>query len=292
MKTGIRQAYSSATDAYEAAQEFYKSVAQTDMVLVMFFCSADYDLKTLAAELSRLFAGIQVIGCTTAGEIGPGGYREHGLAGASFAAEACTAVSGSIDNLQSFEISDGQALGQRLLQELELIAPQANPDNSFALLLVDGLSVREESVARALQSALGKVPLTGGSAGDGLDFHTTHVYVDGNFRSNCATLTVITTPLPFTVFKTQHFVSTDQRLVITAADTATRVVNEINGLPAAQEYARLLGVNSCELSPTCFAASPVVVLIDGNNYVRSIQKVNADGSLTFYCAIEEGLVLR
>jgi hypothetical protein len=36
----------------------------------------------------------------------------------------------------------------------------------------------------------------------------------------------------------------------------------------------------------------MVVLIDGNNYVRSIQKVNSDGSLTFYCAIEEGVVLR
>jgi len=41
-----------------------------------------------------------------------------------------------------------------------------------------------------------------------------------------------------------------------------------------------------------FAASPVVVMIDGTDYVRSIQKVNDDGSLSFYCAIEEGLVLR
>jgi hypothetical protein len=36
----------------------------------------------------------------------------------------------------------------------------------------------------------------------------------------------------------------------------------------------------------------VVVLIDGANYVRSIQKVNPDGSLKFYCAIERGVVLR
>jgi hypothetical protein len=34
------------------------------------------------------------------------------------------------------------------------------------------------------------------------------------------------------------------------------------------------------------------VVIDGADYVRSIQKVNPDGSLTFYCAIEIGLVLR
>jgi hypothetical protein len=41
-----------------------------------------------------------------------------------------------------------------------------------------------------------------------------------------------------------------------------------------------------------FAASPVVVVIDGTDYVRSIQKANPDGSLTFFCAIEEGVVLR
>lgn len=292
MKADILQAYSSATDAREAALEFYASVAQPEMALAMFFCSSDYDLNVLAAELRRLFAGIQVVGCTTAGEIGPDGYRERGLAGVSFSAEAFTAVSGYIDHLQQFEISGGQALGQRLLQELELKAPQANVENSFALMLIDGLSMREESVARVLQGAIGDVPLTGGSAGDGLDFGRTYVYVDGSFRSDCACLTLITTPLPFMVFKTQHFVATDQRMVITEADSARRVVTEINGLPAAQEYARLLGVDERELTPGRFASSPLVVLIDGNNYVRSIQGVNSDGSVTFYCAIEEGLVLR
>jgi hypothetical protein len=98
--------------------------------------------------------------------------------------------------------------------------------------------------------------------------------------------------LPFTIFKTQHFISTDERLVVTEADTARRVVKEINGLPAAQEYARLVGVDVHELNPMRFAASPVVVMIDGTDYVRSIQKANPDGSLTFFCAIEEGLVLR
>ena len=85
---------------------------------------------------------------------------------------------------------------------------------------------------------------------------------------------------------------TDERLVVTEADPAQRVVREINGLPAAEEYARILGIDAGELDPVHFAASPVVVLIDGANYVRSIQKVNPDGSLKFYCAIERGVVLR
>ena len=69
-------------------------------------------------------------------------------------------------------------------------------------------------------------------------------------------------------------------------------MREINGLPAAGEYARTLGVAAGDLGPRRFASSPVVVLIDGDYYVRSIQKVNPDGSLTFFCAIEAGVVLR
>ena len=103
---------------------------------------------------------------------------------------------------------------------------------------------------------------------------------------------VIGTTLPFNVFKTQHFIPGDECLVATEVDAKNRIVKEINGLPAAIEYARITGVNDCCLSPDCFAASPVVVLIDGTNYVRSIQKVNPDDSLTFFCAIDEGLVFR
>ncbi len=131
-----------------------------------------------------------------------------------------------------------------------------------------------------------------GSAGDDLKFAKTCVYSDGRFRSDSAVLILISTSLPFRIFKTQHFVPTDKRLVVTEADPTRRIVKEINGLPAAGEYARLVGVGMHELSPQRFATSPVVVMIDGTDYVRSIQKANADGSLTFFCAIEEGVVFR
>lgn len=291
-QTSIHRAQSCATDARDAVREFHAGVAQPDIALVIFFCSSEYDLEVLAEEMRSLFAGVQVVGCTTAGEIGPAGYREHGLTGASFPASSFNAVSGRIDQLRQFKIASGQALVQELLQRLESRAQRAEPDNSFALLLIDGLSMREEVVTRALQSALGKLSLVGGSAGDGVKFDSTHVYFNGRFHSDSAILILAATRLPFKVFKTQHFVATGERLVVTEADTALRIVKEINGLPAAQEYARILDIDARDLAPKRFAAWPVVVLINGTNYVRSIQKVNPDGSLTFFCAIENGLVLR
>jgi hypothetical protein len=262
------------------------------MALVMFFCSSEYDLEALAGEMRSLFAGVQVVGCTTAGEIGPAGCRDHSISGASFPARDFTAASGCIFRLQQFEIARGQSVAQDLLRRLESLERGADAHNSFAFLLIDGLSMREEPVAHVLQDSLGMLPLVGGSAGDGSNLGKTQVYFDGRFRADSAVLVLVTTPLPFRIFITQHFVPTEQRIVVTAADAEHRIVREIDGWSAAEAYARLVGTEVQGLDSMRFAASPVVVLLGGTNYVRSIQKANRDGSLTFFCAIEEGVVLR
>jgi hypothetical protein len=288
----ISMGQSCATEARQAVEEFHRAVAQPSTELVIFFCSSEYDLDVLAAEMNRLFAGIQVVGCTTAGEIGPTGYRKHSLSGVSFPAGSYAAVSGLLDHLSQFDTARGNDFTQTMLQRLERRVPGVVPDNSFAFMLIDGLSLREELVAHALQHALGNITLFGGSAGDDLKFEKTCIYCDGRFHSDSAALILVNTSLPFRIFKTQHFIPTDERLVVTEADPARRIVKEINGMPAAAEYARLLGVDVNALNSMSFAVSPVVVIIDGTDYVRSIQKANPDGSLTFFCAIDEGLVFR
>jgi hypothetical protein len=287
-----RRCQSYSADARAAVREFHAGVSQPDMAFVLFFCSSEYDLDALADEMQRQFAGVQVIGCTTAGEIGPAGYRDHSITGASFATGSFAAVSGLIGPLREFDLAAGEAFAQAQLQKLECLAPRTTPDKTFALLLIDGLSIREEPVTRVLQNALGDIPLVGGSAGDGLNFHQTHVYFGGRFQADAAVVVLVTTALPFRIFKIQHFVPTEERLVVTDADATCRLVREINGLRADEEYARIGHIDPKDLQPTQFASSPMVVLIDGTYYVRSIQRVNQDGSLTFYCAIEEGLVLR
>ena len=288
----IRTAQSRATDARQAVQEFHAGVQQADMSTVMFFCSSHYDLDVLADEMNRLFHGITVVGCTTAGEIGPAAYCDFSLTGASFPASHFLAVSGLFNHLQQFDIARGQAFSNGLLQQIEARAPNSTAKDYLAFLMIDGLSVREEPVVRTFQSALGKIPLIGGSAGDDLKFSRTWVFHGGAFHTDSAVLLLLATSLPFRTFKTQHFVSNNERLVVTEADPASRIVKEINGLPAAEEYARVVGATVAELGSLNFANTPVVVVIDGTDYVRSIQKANPDGSLTFYCAIDEGLVLR
>lgn len=288
----IRKAQSRAVDAAQAVREFRDGVAQQDMALVVFFCSSAYDLDALREEMNLCFAGTRVVGCTTAGEIGPEAYCEHSLSGASLSSSAFTAATGLLDHLQHFSLNQGQHFAQDMLRELTMQTDTAIPENSFALLLIDGMSKREEQVARAFQNSLGALPLFGGSAGDGLQFSATRVFHGGAFHDDAAVLVLVNTTLPFRIFKTEHFVASEERLVVTAVDGTGRIVEEINGLPAADEYGRLVGADPHDLDPMRFASSPVVVRISGADYVRSIQRANPDGSLSFYSAVEEGLVLR
>ena len=96
--------------------------------------------------------------------------------------------------------------------------------------------------------------------------------------------------MPFRVFKTQNFVPTQIKLVVTAADTENRIVHELNAEPAAREYAAAIGLLPDDLGPFSFASYPLVVKVGGDYYCRSIRNMNPDGSLSFFCAIDEGLV--
>ncbi|HBF93477.1 MAG TPA: GfdT protein, partial [Marinobacter adhaerens] len=71
----------------------------------------------------------------------------------------------------------------------------------------------------------------------------------------------------------------------------SRTVYELNAEPAADAYARAVGVDVEALDRKVFALRPMGVKIGGHYFVRSVQRVNPDKSLTFYCAVETGIVM-
>ena len=287
----IRKGASSSSDPHTAARELAEALAMPDASLTLFYCSPDYDLDELGAAIKEHFGSTNVIGCTTAGEISPLGYRRGTLTGVSISSNVAKVVTGSVSDLAGFELAQGEKMTRSLMGDLEKAGERPSGRNTFGLLLVDGLSMKEEAVVSALYRAMGDIQLFGGSAGDGEAFGATYLYHDGEFRRDVALLTLVQTDLPFEVFRTQHFVPSDNKMVVTAADPARRVVTEINGEPAGREYAKMVGLEVDKLTPLIFATHPVVVKIGGDYYVRSIQKVNEDESLTFFCAIDDGLVL-
>lgn len=287
----IRQGASQSRDPAQAAQELYAAIYQPDIGLAIFYCSPDYDHAALGTALKQRFGDIKLIGCSTAGEITPHGYLSGSLTGVSMASPNFQAHTARLDGLASFQTASSQVAADQLMAELKTRGKPPSSANTFGFLLIDGLSCREEAVVSSLYQALHGISLFGGSAADGTTFNATYLYHEGEFHSDCALFTLMQTDHEFQVFKTQHFVDSEIKMVVTGANPEQRIVTEINGEPADQEYAKAVGLEVEKLTPLIFATYPVIVKIGGNFFVRSIQKVNDDGSLTFFCAIDEGIVL-
>lgn len=288
----IRRGYSTAPDPVVAAREFGAAVAQPAMGLVVFFCSYSFDLNALEPELKRVFGDVPMIGCTTAGEISPVGYLDGSLTGFSIAASHCSAATALIRNLSRFQMSDGHAATRLLAEDLAARGHALDPKDSFAILLIDGMSRNEEVVLASMSPLMGMAPLVGGSAADNLCMTGAFVYCDGAFHRDAAALAAIKIKAPVRIVKCQHFIGSDDRMVVTRADPLTRRVMELNGEPAAREYARLVHLPERGLTPSAFSAYPLMVKIGRDFHVRSIQAAHGDDSLTFFCAIDEGVVLR
>ena len=287
----IRRGYSRSADPHQAARELFDSIYHPQASLGVFFCSTEYNLHALERELSRGFGDIPLIGCTSAGEITPAGYLSGAVTGFTLAKPDFVTVSAPITDLRKFSILQGHEIVRELRDELEQISSGFSPDDTFALLLIDGLCKCEEIVVSSLSAALGDIPLIGGSSGGNLNFQSSYVFHGRQFHTDSAVLTLVRTRLPFKLFTTDHFVSSDTKMVVTEADPVARVVTEINAEPAGREYARLVGLDVDKLTPMIFATHPVVVKLGGRYYTRSIQKVNEDESLSFFCAIDKGIVL-
>lgn len=250
---------------------------------IFLFRSPLLDDVGLSRALKRRFQ-CPIASCTTAGEIDDE-YRIGSSVAVAFSSDYFAFRQLSIPDLESHDF-------RRLPREAsELLERPGLPSASrFGVLLVDGLSGCEESLVGQLQRAF-RIPLIGGSAGDDLRFGRTRVFCDGQYRERAATFTVVESLLPFEIFRVQHFQPSSRDLVITRSEPLNRVVYEIDGAPAARQLACILGMDVAELTPQIFSRHPMMLQIGDEWYVRSIQKVNEDGSLSFFCAIDDGLPL-
>lgn len=289
--SGVAVAKSKAASVDEAVAELAAQLPSDVLALILVFLSPSYDPHHFIAEISRHFDDTEVCGCTTAGELAPDGWDENSVVALAFSRADFSAVVRPIFNLDSFRVEDGRRIGGELRHELLRATPQVERGSPFGLVLIDGLCRREEAVMSAIYASLDDIPVVGGSAGDGLRFEKTFVFFDGKAHSNAALLILLNTSLPFRVFKCDNFEPQAQKMVVTEADIENRTVRELNAEPAAQEYSRVVGIMDAKLDPFSFASHPVLVRVGGAYYARSIQRVEPDGSLHFFCAIDEGMVL-
>lgn len=272
----------------DCARKIEDSFHGVELAHLLVFVSPDADFPKLMRQLQRRFS-CPVVGCTSAGEIGQQGYIEGHIVAVGLPKAWFAAKSVLIENLDRIDLA---SVNDRLIQNrFALSMSNQGKPNGFSFLMVDGLSRREDELVNAIAPSLAGYPLFGGSAGDGLRFKHSAVSFEGQIYENAATLTYVATNCDVKVFSTNHMVPSEKRMVVTSAEPHSRIVRGINDEPAAVEYARLIGKDPNQLDEMTFAENPVIVRLGDVYHVRAIQRVNEDGHLVFFSAIDEGMVL-
>ena len=251
-----------------------------------------FDTHDLAAAIRTHAPGLAHAGCTTAGEMLPTGISDGQALAILLPRERFTVVSAMIDNIGSTSMDGIAATVERLKRELAEATAGRPGLGRFALCLIDGMSFAEEAVTAAFHWALDDIPLIGGSAGDDLQVRDDDADQQRTRRIGLR----------------HHRADRDRRSLPRLQDRELRADRReagghrfgsrtaascTNSTPAiaAEEFAAAVGILPDQLTPMSLASHPVVVRVGGEYYCRSIQKVNADGSLSFFCAIDDGIVL-
>jgi len=285
-------AVSKSIDALTASQEIQQQLDHPDIDFIIFYCSSVYPLDELASAMTQCFNNIEVIGCTTAGEFSRFGCDRKSIIAIGFSSKYFSMSVKPVDSMENFDIVDAQNTMNELIEQCRLKELAPIQGNSFLLTLLDGLSAKEEQFLQTLNSATSGIPHFGGSAGDDVNLANTHVFYQNKFHQQAAIVILVNTTCPFEVFNCNHIKCPIEKLVVTEANVENRTVYELNAMPAAIEYAKFLNIDINNLTPEVFSLHPLAVKVGGQYYIRSIQKVNMDDlSLTFYCAVDVGIVL-
>jgi len=268
--------------------------AGDDPALLLVFAAPAVDLAALVDGLRDRFPRAILAGCSTAGEVTMRGYGAGGVVALGFPTARFSVAAREIVSLTGRAISDCVAQ----VRDLAEAFPHQAGRTRFGVLLVDGLSRQEDRLIAAIDTVLAPLPVIGGSAGDNLDFRDSRVIlsepdsgVGGIAREDSAVLILLETDMAVRDLVFDHFTANETRMVVTGARASDRVVTEINAEPAAEEYARLVGVPLGDLSPFVFASNPLMVRAGGRFHVRAVQGVTPDGGLRLLSAIEVGVVL-
>ena len=286
-------AFRSTGDAKTAASAIAAERAKGSMTVL--FASTAYDLSALGREL-RSRGVDRVIGAATGRVISESGFAAEGIAGFHLPPGRFAAAYTLLENVGAMDLPELRSRVHRLRAHLDRVSSAAL-EHRFAILLVDAESRCEERLTGVLGMELNGMPLIGGSAGD-LYFNplghppgSTRLLYHDKAKRMAAILCLIASVSPVVAYSHNHYMPSEKKMVITAADPARRVVWEIDGRPALSVYAAACGFRKAPRDSGDFASYPLMIRIGGHYYARGMQRIYPDGSLEFACALEPGLVV-
>jgi hypothetical protein len=248
--------------------------------LVLAFGATSFFSGDAGARISAALPGAKVVGCSTAGEIGPGGVADGTMVLAAVHFDAVRVLATSTD-LAS--MADSRDAGERIGAAL------AGPDLAAVLVLGPGLAINGSDLVEGITARLGTAaPITGGLAGDGGAFQRTWTLgPDGCSDHRVVAVGLCGDRLEFGHGSFGGWKPFGPLRKVTRCDG--NVLYELDGQPALEVYERYLGEYARDLpaSGLLFPFAMIGKQREDVGLIRTILGIDREaGSLTLAGSID------
>lgn len=282
-----------AADPEEAAAALVGGMTTTPRLAVLFAASGRDQTALNRAVRARLPAGTRLIGATSDGEVDGDGLHRGSVVLAGLHGDFEVGL-GLGRGLADDAIAAGAAAIEQASAELGATPATLDVKRCVGLVIDDGLRFKkEELLIGMLQDNPGLVLVGGGAASSEQDpaRQQAFVHVDGEVATDAVLVAVIRTDAPWAALRSHWYEPTGRTIRITKVDDSCTRALEIDGEPAAERYAALLGVGveSLEFGRAGgFSDGPTGLRVGKELFLRSPWKPLPDGSILFANMITEG----
>ncbi|MDR1837907.1 MAG: FIST C-terminal domain-containing protein, partial [Treponema sp.] len=264
-----------------------EEIGQPDIKTVIYFFSLSLEEHDLPREFARAFPGADCFGASMCGGWSSEGAIKNGVTAMSLSGDEVEQVYVSFqEGVKNDPIAAAHAAIAELKQKT--VNEKINPDEYLGLIFFDGLCLGELIMKEFTMEQGLNMAFIGGAAADEMSFSRTLVNFNGRLSGDGLTAVIMKMKIPFFFGHYVHYLPTDKSFIITRVEIKQRIAWEINGEPAAEFYARQLGLAVSQLTAKVFARNPLGLILGESVYIRSPIRVVEGGGIQFYCYIEAG----
>lgn len=278
-------------DTEDAVEEILKEcdaqLEGQEPVAGLLFCGTEYEHATVLDLIYKRFPNLQLVGCTTDGEMtSSGGYTEDAITLTLFCSDKIQIRAG-------FGANAGTEPKAAAKAAIEMARNGLEPDPSLAIVLPDGLTSSAYKVLEGFSEYLGDdVPVVGGMSADRVasskDTYSTYQFYGNQVLTDSVPVLLFGGPLIYSLGVESGWSPIGEKMKVTHADG--NVLHKLEGKPAFDLYVHYLG-DVMKENMAGIGSYPLAVYESGLDkyYLRVAKAADPDsGSITFLGEIPEG----
>ena len=259
----------------------------------LLFAGIDHDHQALLDGIEARHPGLQLIGCTTHGEISSDGFAEDSVALMLLHSDRVRFRAGVGENTRTNPEAAREAVAQALDGQAEPVRLYIALPEGIGGVEADQPCTIPLDLVGALGEALGPgVPVCGGLAADQMQFEQTVQFCNGRVYRDAVPVLILAGPVRVATGVASGWEPLGEELRLTDVDGLT--VRAIDGEPPADVWRRYFGVDAHTGAPNFFAVYPGESGASGDDafYLSSPSRFQDDGSMVTMTPVTPGARIR